>query len=58
MIFVGVRQKTQAILYILPSVFDRTGGKSAAENGAKDGISDYTNYISAKYLMVRTIWLV
>ena len=32
--FVGVRQKTQAILCVLPSIFDLTGGKSATENGA------------------------
>ena len=55
---VGKRRKTQVILYVLPSIFARAGGKTAVENVAKDGISDYKNYSSAKYLMVRTIWLV
>ncbi len=33
MVFCQKRQKTQAILDVLPGIFDLFGGKVAAENG-------------------------
>ena len=39
--FVGTRQKAQAILDVLPSIFDRYSGKTAIENGEQEGIGGY-----------------
>ena len=43
MFFCRADEKAQAILDVLPSIFDPYGGKSADEGGAQDCIGDYIN---------------
>ena len=51
MIFRQGRPKAQVILYVLPSILDDDGGKTAAENYEQDLSSDYTIKRSVLYVL-------